>query len=152
MTFNGEYRRQGAIIYGRMDNDDDLLDAFHALAEDAGFTAGFVLSAVGKLTRVDLGYSQGGGRYERVSFHESLLLISCSGNIALADGKLDAHLHVVMGDAEHRARTGHFFTGRITGPIEFAVLALEGDMLDRSLDETTGLPILRLAGNPGTES
>ena len=66
-------------------------------------------------------------------------IISCFGNATLRDGKPFVHVHVVLSDCEGKTFSGHLLPGTTLFACEVFIDEFEGEALDRSYDELTGL-------------
>jgi predicted DNA-binding protein with PD1-like motif len=106
---------------------------------------------------IDSGWVQGLGAADRteISYYdlekkeyvkkvveEECELLSLTGNISHADGKLMLHAHVVLGTNTYGTIGGHLSSMRISGTGEIMITKLDG-YLERELDEDTGLKLLK---------
>jgi hypothetical protein len=103
-----------------------------------GIEAAFI-SAIGALTRADLGYyDQATREYHVTPVEESVELAACSGNISLLEGRPFVHAHAVLANGQGRSWAGHLIRGTVFAA-ELYLQELPGLRLHRTLDFVTGL-------------
>lgn len=116
----------------RLRPGDDLRGAVAALPGEAGFRAGFILSAVGSLSRVRLRFAGAVTIWERKADFEILTL---SGTLG-PDGP---HLHMSVSDASGTVVGGHVLEGCVVRTTaEIVVGIAPGWVFRRAVDPETG--------------
>jgi uncharacterized protein len=99
-------------------------EAFAALTEFAGreqITAGQV-TAVGGFERAVVGWFDRQARdYRHIEIGEQCEVLSLLGDIALADGKPQPHLHAVLGLPDGSTRGGHLLAGQVWPTLEVII-------------------------------
>ena len=97
-----------------------------------------VLSGIGQLKNVKLGYFKKKEDYTPDLFKSPYELLSLTGNICRdKDGYL-LHLHAILGDEKKNTVGGHFIEGQVSITCEIVLLKSDMD-IKRELDEETGL-------------
>jgi len=124
----------------RLHTGEDLLESLQAACKKAKFGSGVILSGVGMLEEVKLGYFRGRGEgYSEHQFRHPVELVSFSGNVAPADGgKSVFHIHAAIADDEGRCHGGHLLSAKVRYTCEIFIRKLPLE-LKRKLEEETGL-------------
>ena len=103
-----EWKLQGSEMFVRLDPGDRMVESIDQVAKEAAFSAGAIISGVGMLSRVTLGFfdvdSDDYVRTEHLGIYD---LSSVLGNIVQRDGAYSSHIHVVFNDPQHRTFSGH---------------------------------------------
>lgn len=135
----------GRICFYRLLEDEDLAEAIKIRTVESGIKAG-VLFLIGTLKKAVLGYYEK-GEYKTIEFNEPLEIVSCMGNVAVAEnGEPIIHAHIVVSDANGKAFGGHLLRGSIVGvTAELAVIEAVGVHLKRAFDKRTKLKLLKLS-------
>jgi predicted DNA-binding protein with PD1-like motif len=129
---------QGRSFLARLDSDVEIVGQITDLAKDMGIEAAFI-SAIGALTRADLGYYyQAAREYHVTPVEEPVELAACSGNISLLEGRPFVHAHAVLANGKGSTWAGHLVRGSIFAA-ELYLQELPGSQLHRTLDIVTGL-------------
>lgn len=90
---------------------------------------GAILVGLGLLSRSKIAFFDPATQsYRTMEIDEPLELASLIGNISLKDGRLFAHIHVVIGD-ERRTLAGHLLEGYVGGTVEVAIFDLDGELV-----------------------
>jgi predicted DNA-binding protein with PD1-like motif len=102
--------RTGRTVFVRLRENEDLLNAIKARAEQNSIHAGFFF-LIGTVKRAVLGYYKE-GKYKQIEVAGPLEIVSCMGNLSLReDGELVAHAHIAVADEEGRMFGGHLLPG-----------------------------------------
>jgi predicted DNA-binding protein with PD1-like motif len=97
-----------------------------------------VLSSIGQLKEIELGYFVKKGDYFPEILQETYELLGISGMITKQDGKYIPHLHAILGNIEKEAYGGHLIRGTVQTTNE-TILRISYIELGRTLNERTGL-------------
>ena len=99
----------GRIIVGKVEPDEDLIEAIIAMVKNHKIQSGLI-NCIGALKKFTVGYFNIDTKiYERKTFEEYIELVSCIGNIAFKDDEPVIHLHVSIGNREYSVIGGHLF-------------------------------------------
>jgi uncharacterized protein len=103
------------------------------------------LTAIGALQDVVLGYWDWNTKqYRRIPLREQVEVVSLLGNIALGpEGAPKIHAHIVVGRSDGTAHGGHLLEAHVRPTLE-AIIVESPEHLQRSIDSTTGLPLLNI--------
>ncbi len=113
----------------RLDRGEEIVESLRAFAEREGLRAG-AITAIGAVDEAELGFfSPSTGRYDRRTFSGDHEIGSLHGNLSELDGAPFPHCHVVLGDAEFRAWTGHLFRGVVSVTCEVQLVTDPGVLL-----------------------
>ena len=126
-------------LYTGEDLVSSLLDAFKYTAKPIGI----VLSGVGMMQNVKLGYFKGEGRYKEHIFDEPKEIVSLTGNVINDGERLYSHLHVSLADEDGRVTGGHLINAKVYGTGEIFI-NLSDIQAKRKKEEETGLEGLKL--------
>jgi predicted DNA-binding protein with PD1-like motif len=127
----------------RLTIGERIPNALIEFAERERWTAGW-LQGIGGIENVELAYfNRETKTYLPKIFEGAYELISCSGNLAMVDGKPFWHVHALIGDGDCRVFGGHLVDATIAVTAEFWLTRASGPV-QRILDEQTGLKLLNL--------
>lgn len=125
----------------RIKHGEDLLKAITEYCNNSNIKAGLVF-VIGALQGGKYGYyNQQEQKYHENRVDEPVEIVSCLGNVSLKEGKPFVHAHISLADKEGKVSGGHLNEGCVVFAAECAIVELEGDLLERKLDETTGLSL-----------
>jgi len=97
-----------------------------------------VLSGIGQLKNVKLGYFKKKDDYTPDLFKSPYELLSLTGNICRDKDDYLLHLHAILGDEKKNTVGGHFIEGQVSITCEIVLLKSDIDV-KRKLDIETGL-------------
>lgn len=130
----------GRSLLARLDHGAEIMGQITEIARDRNIKAA-AISAIGALSRADLGfYDQAGREYLVRAVEEPVEIVSCTGNISLLDGQPFVHAHAVLADSSDRVLAGHLVRGSIFAA-ELFIQELPQADLHRSWDSSTGLKL-----------
>jgi len=129
----------GRVIFARLLENEDLLEAISNTAKKTRITAGFFI-LIGTLKEAKLGFYRQ-GKYEPIQIDEPVEIVSCIGNISLKEEKdLVVHAHVSVSDEKGQVFGGHVLPGCIVAATAELMLVEAADAkLQREFDEKTNL-------------
>jgi predicted DNA-binding protein with PD1-like motif len=142
---------EGNMAVIKLSDGEDFFSSLRRELESLKVDSGLVLSGIGMMREVKLGYFEGEGEYGETTEGGPLELTSMQGNIALSEGDLVFHLHVTGALPDGSVRGGHLLSGIVHVVNEIALLRLGTIRLERRRNDVTGLLELHL-GPPETES
>jgi len=131
--------RLGRVIFARLFENEDLLEAISNTAKQKGIKAGFFI-LIGTLKEAKFGFYRR-GRYEPIQIGEPVEIVSCIGNISLKEeGELVVHAHISVSDENGEVTGGHVLPGCLVAATAELVLVEAADVkLLRKFDEKTKL-------------
>ena len=130
--------KAGKIIFARLLEEEDLLEAITQTAEEGRVKAGFFF-LIGTLKKAKMGFFHQ-GRYQPIEMAEPLEIVSCMGNISIKQNEPLVHAHIAVSNRKGEVFGGHVLPGCIIAATGELVLIEALDMeLQRKLDEKTQL-------------
>jgi len=126
----------------RLDEGEDLFTALGDFARSQEIRAAAVVSGIGMLKEVTIGYWNG-SEYVRKELTEPHELVGLHGSIAEADGP-SIHLHAALAAPSHQLVGGHLMRGTVCVLNELLIETFPGRTFGRPIDETLGLRKLDL--------
>ena len=132
------------VIVGKVEPDEDLIDAITKLVKTYNIKAG-LLNCIGAFKKFTIGYFDLDKKeYKLETFDENVELVSCLGNIAYKNGKPIIHAHVSVGRPDFSIIGGHLSQPSIIS-VTGEIYILEIDQkLNRSLDPQFNLFLLNI--------
>ena len=128
----------GRVVFARLSEDEDLLDAITLRARRAGINAGFFI-LIGALKKANLGFYRN-QEYKPIGISEPVEVVSCMGNISVKEQELIAHAHLSVSNEKGEAFGGHLLPGCVVSANAELVLVEAFDPgLERVFDEKTKL-------------
>lgn len=138
----------GRCLLARLDHGAEIISQITDIARERKIRAA-AISAIGALTRADLGfYDQAGREYLVRAVEEPVEIASCTGNISLLDGQPFVHAHAVLADSSGVTFAGHLVRGSIFAA-ELFLQELPQQDLHRTPDSQTGLNLWTGEQNSG---
>ncbi len=131
------------LIFIRLFPDENLNDELKKTCQAHDVKTAIVISGIGQLKNVQLGYFKKKDDYSPEVFDKPLELLSLSGNICREEDDYNLHLHAVLGDEKKNALGGHLIESQVEVTGEIVLLKTEIPV-ERRLDEKTGLKVLFL--------
>lgn len=134
----------GRVIFARLFENEDLLEAISNTAKQRGIKAGFFI-LIGTLKKAKLGFYRQ-GKYEPIQVSGHVEIVSCMGNISLKEEKeLVVHAHISVSNEKGEVLGGHLLPGCVVAVTAELVLVEAADLkLQRKFDEETKLYLLSL--------
>jgi len=128
----------GKVVFARLSEDEDLLEAITLVAEKSRVTAGF-FTLIGTLKKANVGFYQK-GKYETIKIENPVEIVSCMGNVSLKENKPFAHAHMAVSNEKGEVLGGHVMPGCVIAATGELVLVEARDArLRREMDEKTKL-------------
>jgi len=122
----------------RIKPDQELLGSIQAFCKKNGISSGIITGIIGSLNSTKLGFLKGlPGKYISKELKGPLEIVAAQGSIALCEGKLVLHIHMLVSD-ENRAIGGHLIEARVFSTAEVVIQELDRQ-IERKLDNYTGL-------------
>ena len=105
-------KKEGNILMVRLETGESILEKLKEAAESSGLLTGVILSGIGMLKEVEVGYYRDREKgYQRHYLPFPCELVSLSGNISKQEEGYNLHLHVVLIKPDGDAAGGHLLSG-----------------------------------------
>ncbi len=129
------------IIFLRLFTDEDVNKQIKKACKLHNVKTAIIISGIGQLKNVQLGYFKEKGEYIKEVFKKPLEILSLNGNICLDASEYIIHMHAVLGDERKGVLGGHFFKGIVSVTAEIVLLKTDINA-KRKDDNQTGLKML----------
>jgi predicted DNA-binding protein with PD1-like motif len=127
------------ILLVRLPYGEDLLSAIERMTTEEQVTPA-IFSVIGAVRNTAFGYyDQINRTYQKLLRAGGFEIISCAGNVSIKEGKTLVHAHILFGDEQGKCFGGHLMSPTTIFAAELHLLELEGELLVREYDATTGL-------------
>ena len=127
------------LFIGKLSYGSDLLEEITDICRKENIQLGRV-EALGAVQRARLGfYNQQTHEYQFFVLDQPLEITKLVGNVSLKNGNPFVHAHITLADKAGNAYGGHLAPGTVVFAGEFMLETFDGPILERDLDETTGL-------------
>ena len=124
---------------GQLPHGADLYESLTKIAKNEDIKLGRVLAIGATTDAVVAFYDHSQKKYLNMEFHGSMEILTCNGNVSLRDGKPFVHVHILLGDRQGKVFGGHVMPGTKIFACEVFIDEFEGEELQRSYDEFSGL-------------
>ena len=131
------------IIFMRLFPNEEINEQIKKVCKIYNVKTAVVLSGIGQVKNVKLGYFKKKGDYSPETFEKPLEILSLTGNICKQGNEYIPHLHIVLGDEKKNSLGGHFIEGIISVTAEIVLLKTDVNA-KRKIEEETGLQGLLL--------
>jgi uncharacterized protein len=137
------FRRVGTCYILRLEKGEEFIGAVTDFLKKYGITAGSI-SAIGATNDVIIGYFD----VEKKEYHKKRLkgdyeILHIAGNTSMVGVDPLVHAHITLGDENYQVMGGHLFSALISVTCEVYIQVMDS-RIERTIDEETGLKLLRL--------
>jgi len=134
MKTSAEFKT-GRQFIARLLPGKDLIESLREFCEEKGITAGYIPMMIGAVKSME--FYRVNSRHEIIpEKYEGSLELSGQGTIAMKEGELDFHLHVVGATHDQKETImGHFLSGEIPILIEVVIVEIEGIDMIKQVDQ-----------------
>ena len=127
------------MVVVKLKDGENVLESLRKKVSVHRVRSGLILSGIGMLREVTLGYFKGDGEYETIDRADPVELTSMQGNIAETEKETVFHIHVTAATDEGDVIGGHLISAVANVVNEIVILKLNRIRLDRALNRETGL-------------
>lgn len=139
-----EWMSRDSDIFIRLDPGERLVESLAAIATEKAFSTAAIVSGVGMLNGVELGFFDVSlDDYNRTVFEGIFDLSVVLGNIVRRDGVYVPHVHAVFNDTSHATFSGHVIEATCHITIE---LFLSTTTIALKRMKVLGCPATRIVG------
>ncbi|MCK4456918.1 MAG: DNA-binding protein [Thermoplasmata archaeon] len=129
--------RKGHMVVAKLSKGENLLAALREIIEKHDIVSGLVISGIGMLKNVELGYYSG-EKHEPKRFEGPRELIALHGSMTTG-GETVIHLHCALSDEKYEVVGGHLIDAEVAVVAELVIAKLSKIELGRELNPETGL-------------
>jgi len=120
--------KDGKLILAKLEDGEDLFKSLEKIFRSQKMDFAVILSGVGMLRKVKLGYFIGQGKYKQNKYRSCFEIVSFSGNLCFNEkGEFKAHIHTVLGKKNKKTVGGHLITGEVHNVLELALLKVDSN-------------------------
>lgn len=136
--------RSNVVTYALIfDSGDEVMQILKSFANEHSLKASR-FTAIGAFSCVELGFFDFSIKdYKKIPVQEQVEVLSLLGDIALYGNESAVHAHVVVGKSDGMAMGGHLLKAIVHPTLE-VILEESPGYLQRSMDVTTGLPLIKI--------
>ncbi len=136
-----ESREIGLHHILRLDPGEEIVSSIIAYCEWHSINLGTV-SAIGAVNEVKIGlFDPSTKTYSAQLLKGNFEIIALSGSVTTKEERVYLHLHIGVGDEEHKMYGGHLEKGIVSATCEIFIHAIEGEV-DRAFNDNIGLNLL----------
>jgi predicted DNA-binding protein with PD1-like motif len=121
-----ESSEEKGLLIARLDDGEDVFASIDELSRKHDLRSALIISGIGMLEGVTLGFFDGDG-YSEKNLEGSFELVAMHGSIA--DGTI--HIHVSLGDERCETKSGHLLSARVKIQNELLIQRLDEVKLSR---------------------
>ncbi|HOI77721.1 MAG TPA: DNA-binding protein [Methanofastidiosum sp.] len=137
-----EYKKFGNKYIVRIDKGEEIVDTLKKFCVDNKIRLG-TITGLGATNKVTIGlFETQSKKYfskELIGNHEIAPLY---GNITTMNGEIYLHLHVNLGNEEHKSFAGHLNSAFVSATVEVIIDSIEGEV-ERNFSDEIGLNLLK---------
>jgi predicted DNA-binding protein with PD1-like motif len=132
--------KQENIIIIRMDNKEEIFSNLEKTFTKYKLQSAVILSGIGMMQRVKLGYFTGKGSYKGTKYVGYFEIVGFSGSLLKTrEEEFKAHIHTVLSKKNKKTVGGHLVEGFVFNTLELFLLDLKTDKIYRKLNPKTEL-------------
>ncbi len=128
---------EGRFIVAKLSKGENLVAALKEIIEKHGIVSGLVISGIGMLRNVELGYYSG-EEHELRTFEKPRELVALHGSMTTGEETI-IHLHCALSDENYDVIGGHLIDAEVAVIAELVIAKLSKIELGRELNPATGL-------------
>lgn len=137
-----EYKKFGNKYIIRIDKGEEVVDTLKKFCIDNKIRLG-TITGLGATNKVTIGLFEAQSKKyfskELIGNHEIAPLY---GNITTMNGEIYLHLHVNLGNEEHKSFAGHLNSAFVSATVEVIIDSIEGEV-ERNFSDEIGLNLLK---------
>ena len=138
-----KYKRCGTRVFVRIDKGEELIENLKAICKELNITLGSICG-IGATDKVIVGLmNTKTKKYQSKEFTGDHEITSVLGNVTTMNGEVYLHLHITLGNVEHKIIGGHLTSAVISATFEGIIDIIEGQ-ITREYHDEVGLNLLRL--------
>jgi predicted DNA-binding protein with PD1-like motif len=138
-----KYKRCGTRVFVRIDKGEELIENLKAICKELNITLGSICG-IGATDKVTVGLmNTKTKKYQSKEFTGDHEITSVLGNVTTMNGEIYLHLHITLGNVEHKIIGGHLTSAVISATFEGIIDIIEGQ-ITREYHDEVGLNLLRL--------
>lgn len=138
-----QFKQFGSKYILRMDKGEEIVQTLKDFCLKQNIKLASV-SGIGATNNATIGFfSASTKQFHQKEITEDLEIAPLLGNITTMNREVYLHLHVNLGDSNHKAYSGHLNRAVCSTTVEIIIDAIDGEV-DREFSEEIGLNLLKL--------
>lgn len=138
-----KYKRCGTRVFVRIDKGEELVENLKVICKELNIRLGSICG-IGATDKVTVGLmNTKTKKYQSMEFTGDHEITSVLGNVTTMNGEVYLHLHITLGDVEHKIFGGHLTSAVISATFEGIIDTIE-DQITREYHDEVGLNLLKL--------
>jgi predicted DNA-binding protein with PD1-like motif len=138
-----DYKQCGNRVIVRIDKGEELVDSLKTICKKLDIKLGSIYG-LGATEKVTVGLmNTKTKKYQSKEFTGDHEITSLLGNITTMNGEVYLHLHITIGNVEHKTMGGHLTSAVISATFE-GIIDIIDDQVTREYHEDVGLNLLKL--------
>ena len=126
-----KYKRCGTRVFVRIDKGEELIENLKAICKELNITLGSICG-IGATDKVTVGLmNTKTKKYQSKEFTGDHEITSVLGNVTTMNGEVYLHLHITLGNVEHKIIGGHLTSAVISATFEGIIDIIEPSRGDR---------------------
>lgn len=138
-----KFKKFGNKYILRIDKGEEIVETLKAFCIKQQIKLGSI-SGIGATKNATIGFFETGTKtYHKKDFSQDMEIAPLTGNVTTMNGETYLHLHVNLGDKQHKSWAGHLNRAVISATFEAVINVIDGE-LDREFSEEIGLNLLKI--------
>jgi hypothetical protein len=142
-TSTMNYKQFHNKVVVRIDKGEELVDSLKTICKKLDIKLGSIIG-IGATDKVTVGLmNTKTKKYQSKEFTGDHEITSLVGNITTMNGDVYLHLHVTLGNIEHKGLGGHLTSAVISATFE-GIIDITDGQINREYNDEVGLNLLKL--------
>jgi len=137
-----QFRQFGNRYILRLDKGEEIVESLKQFCKEHQIKLGSI-SGIGATNQAEIAFFAASTKqFHKKEIHADMEIAPLIGNITTQNGKVYLHLHVNLGDSEHKSYSGHLNTAIVSTTFEAIIEVIDGEV-DREYSEEIGLNLIK---------
>jgi len=137
------YKQFHNKVIVRIDKGEELVESLKTICKQLDIPLGSIIG-IGATDKVTVGLmNTKTKKYQSKEFAGDHEITSLVGNITRMNGEVYLHLHITLGNVEHKAFGGHLTSAMISATFEGIIEIIDGQ-INREYHEDVGLNLISI--------
>jgi len=137
-----DYKKFNNKYVVRLDKGEELVEELKKFCKDQKIKLGSI-SGLGATDKITIGlFDVKDKKFHSKEFLGAYEIASLIGNISTMNKEIYLHLHITIGDKEHKTYSGHLVKAVISATFEGVIDMIDGE-IDRQFSDEVGLNLMK---------
>ncbi len=138
-----QFRQFGNKYIIRIDKGEEIIQTLKQFCKEHQIKLGSI-SGIGATDEVEIAFFAAQTKqFHKKAITTDMEIAPLIGNITTMNGEVYLHLHLNLGDSEHKSYSGHLNKAIVSTTFEAIIEAIDGEV-DREFSSEIGLNLLKL--------